>query len=224
MSGAASSYLFKNFAVVWLANAVTSSQTTLTLAAGEGAQFPQPTGGKFFIAVLEDGRSGAREVVRVTARSGDTLTLLRAQESTTAQAFAAYSSFSARLTAGALTDLFAPKPVGLVIPFNGKVNNERVRFRLPYGTIFTAGAAGSYATASAPATAITTYSVRRQPTAGGDLTTIATAVWAIGATEGVLTLATTVEAAQGDWIDAVGPTTADLTLAVISLTLAGYRP
>lgn len=216
-------YLFSNFAVVWLTTVVTAGQTEIVLESGEGGLFPQPSGGTYFMAVLEDGRTGAREIVRVTGRSGDTLTVVRAQEDTTAQEFPAYSSISARLTAGALTALFAPKPIGIVATFIGNVASERVRFRLPYNTRFTADAAGCYGSAKAAATASTTYTIYRQPGGGGPAVEIATVVWGAGQTEAVVTIPDTVDADQGDWIEFVGPALTDTTLSTISITLAGTR-
>lgn len=77
---------FANNASALLAATITSGATTIQVASGFGALFPSPTGGDFFYATLEDD-SGNIEIVKCTARSGDNLTVVRAQDGTTAQAF-----------------------------------------------------------------------------------------------------------------------------------------
>ena len=98
-------FLFENFATVWLTTVVGASDTSIELGSGEGALFPLPGVGEKFAIVLEDNRIGAREVAYCIGRSGDTLTVQRAQEGTTALEFAAYSSLSNRVTAGVLSQL-----------------------------------------------------------------------------------------------------------------------
>jgi hypothetical protein len=89
-----------------LLTAITSGSTSLVLAAGGGAAFPSPTGGDYFLVTVENGSN--REIIKITARSSDTLTTSagnRAQESTTAQSFAAGSTVELRVTAGTLTTM-----------------------------------------------------------------------------------------------------------------------
>ena len=61
--------------------------------AGYGQLFPQPVDpGDFFLVTLENQTGTAREIIRVEGRSGDTFTnIVRAQEGTTAQAWASSS-------------------------------------------------------------------------------------------------------------------------------------
>lgn len=77
---------FTNNASALLAATITAVDTTIQVASGFGALFPAPTGGDFFYATLEDD-SGNIEVVKCTSRTGDNLTVVRAQDGTTAQAF-----------------------------------------------------------------------------------------------------------------------------------------
>jgi len=79
--------LYTNFAESTLASAITSGATSLSVASGDGAKFPSPGSGQIFWAVLEEGTT--REVVKVTARSTDTFTVVRGQQGTTASAFGA---------------------------------------------------------------------------------------------------------------------------------------
>jgi len=95
---------FANNAATTLAAAVTSTATSLAVA--NGSVFPLPAGGSFFLVTLVgynvNGTENAWEIVRVTARSGNTLTVVRAQEGTAAQAWPTATLVEARLTAGSL--------------------------------------------------------------------------------------------------------------------------
>lgn len=77
--------LFSNNAKSTLAAPINTTATSLTLAAGTGALFPNPSGGAYFVLVLTDAATGETfEVLHVTARTGDVCTVTRAQESTIA--------------------------------------------------------------------------------------------------------------------------------------------
>ncbi len=77
-----------NNAISRLSGNITNSATTITLISGDGAKFPSLAAGDFFPLTLVKA-SGDLEIVRATARSGDTITVQRAQEGTAAQAFLA---------------------------------------------------------------------------------------------------------------------------------------
>lgn len=100
--------LFTNNAASGLASAVGAGATAIPLKTGDGAKFPTPGGGDFFLVTLFQ-KSGAdevnHEIVKCTARSGDTLTVVRAQEGTAARAFNVDDPLELRLTAGALAGL-----------------------------------------------------------------------------------------------------------------------
>ena len=79
-----------NFAKATLASGIASGATSLTVGSGEGTKFPQPsTDGAFNITIWnstdypDPSDDTAKEIVRCTARSTDTLTITRAQEGTT---------------------------------------------------------------------------------------------------------------------------------------------
>lgn len=98
--------LFANNAASELASAVTSGAVSLTLKTGDGAKFPSPVGGDFFLVTLYQkvGQDEINhEIVKCTARVGDVLTVVRAQEGTTARAFNVDDPVELRLTAGAMT-------------------------------------------------------------------------------------------------------------------------
>lgn len=97
----ASSLRLSNNGVSKLASPVSSSDTTITVLTGDGAKFPAITAGQFFMATLVKS-TGTFEIVKVTARSGDTLTVTRAQEGTVASAFGGNDWIEHRLTAGSV--------------------------------------------------------------------------------------------------------------------------
>lgn len=82
----ADNVVFTNNASALLAATITAVDTTIQVATGYGALFPSPGATEFFYATLEDS-SGNVEVVKCTSRTGDNLTVVRAQDGTTAQAF-----------------------------------------------------------------------------------------------------------------------------------------
>lgn len=94
--------LYTNNASTTLASGINSSVTSLTVASGKGALFPSPTGSNYFMCTLQSVSGSPIEIVQVTARSTDTFTIVRAQESTTAQSFSAGDIVELRLTAGEL--------------------------------------------------------------------------------------------------------------------------
>jgi hypothetical protein len=84
--------LFANNAVSLLAAPIGASDIMLTVMAGHGAMFPQPTnnGADFFLITLENQAASVREIIRVGARYGDTFTnLTRGREGTPALAWSA---------------------------------------------------------------------------------------------------------------------------------------
>jgi len=94
--------LFSNDAETVLLAGVAAIDTTLYLVTGTGAKFQSPTGGDWELITLEDVNKTKREIVKVTARSLDQLTVVRGQEGTTAETFSAGDIVDARLTAGSL--------------------------------------------------------------------------------------------------------------------------
>ena len=94
-------YLFANFASTIITSAIAADTTAIPLSLGDGDLFPNPGPATAFQAVLT-GIDGAAEVVTGTGRSGDVITVTRAQEGTAALAFATGSRFELRLTAEVL--------------------------------------------------------------------------------------------------------------------------
>ena len=111
--------LFTNNAATGLVSPISSSATTLTVNGGSGTLFPNPTGGNYFMITLISSGSGNMEIVQCTARSGDTFTIVRAQEGTTAQSFAIGDSVQLRITAGSLQAFSNPTLVNSVAAGTG---------------------------------------------------------------------------------------------------------
>lgn len=94
--------LFANNAQSTLAGAISDSALTANLAPGTGVFFPAPTlGAEYFVGTFTDAATGLlNEVVWVTQVVGDTITMLRAQEGTTALAWDPNDLFAELWTAG----------------------------------------------------------------------------------------------------------------------------
>lgn len=93
--------LFTNNAASTLASGITDSATSLTVS--NGALYPSPTGGDYFMLTLTQATSETTwEVVKVTARAADVMTVVRAQEGTTAAAWALGDKAELRVTAESL--------------------------------------------------------------------------------------------------------------------------
>lgn len=98
--------LFSNNAVTSLASYISSTSTTMTLATGTGTLFPEieeDSGDYFYVTVLDT--SGSFEIVKVTARTADLCTIVRAQDNTQALDFPQGSVVEQRVTAASLNDI-----------------------------------------------------------------------------------------------------------------------
>jgi hypothetical protein len=92
-----------NNAFATLAAGINSSVTSITVTSGQGARFPTLSAGDYFYATLID-TSNNLEIVKCTARSTDVLTVVRAQESTTARAYSTGDRIEIRITAQTFVD------------------------------------------------------------------------------------------------------------------------
>lgn len=94
-------FLFANNASSTLAGPISNSATVVNLASGQGALFPNPSAGQQFALTFNDAATGLlTEVVYCTARTGDALTISRAQEGTVAQSWLAGDLAANLVTAG----------------------------------------------------------------------------------------------------------------------------
>jgi len=94
----------KNNAATTLTSAVSASDTTLFVA--DGAVFPEPTGSDYFYVTIVSALN-TNEIVRVTARTGNQLTVERGAENTNAISFTAGARVELRLTAQTLMDVLS---------------------------------------------------------------------------------------------------------------------
>ena len=91
--------LFTNNAATTLASSILVGATSLTVSSGTGALFPTLAGGAYFYCTLSNTANTTIEIIKVTARSTDTFTIVRAQDNTSASAFTAGDKVELRLTA-----------------------------------------------------------------------------------------------------------------------------
>lgn len=93
----------KNNVTGFLATSINASDTGIALQAGNGANFPSLGASDYFYATLVS-TAGTYEIVKVTARATDSLTVVRAQEGTSATGFASGSRLEMRVTAQTVID------------------------------------------------------------------------------------------------------------------------
>lgn len=144
-----------------LASSITSGSTSIVLHAGDGALFPTPGNGYWL--TIESGSLAsptAREIVRVSARSSDTLTVSRGRQGTTASAFAAGSRVSFRVTKTALESFAVTNMPELIRTSSAvaEVGQSHLKYKPWYYLPFGAGSTtvdtlGSWTTAGGTATA-----------------------------------------------------------------------
>lgn len=125
--------LFTNNAIALLDTSIGPADTVIQVQPGLGALYPLPTKeSEFFLVTLEDATAPmAREIVRISSRSGDVLTVAtggRGYEGTPAMAWPASNTIvDHRITAETLRCLqdrnqFASPTQGLAIPINTSAN------------------------------------------------------------------------------------------------------
>lgn len=95
-------YVVKNNAYATLAGALAAGDTAISVQTGKGALFAV-TAPDYTYATLEDA-SGNNEVVKITARAGDVLTVVRGQDGTTARTWNVGDIIECRPCAAAFAD------------------------------------------------------------------------------------------------------------------------
>ena len=96
---------FTNNARTLLSTSSVSTSAT-SISVDDGSVFPSLSGSSYFYATLQRASdSTAREIVKVTARSSNDLTIVRAQENTSALTFAADDIIELRVVAKAFEDI-----------------------------------------------------------------------------------------------------------------------
>ena len=94
--------VFSNNAKTTLASNISTSATSITVL--DGSVFPVLSGSDYTYVTFENLNSTV-EIVKVTALSGNTLTVVRAQDNTSASAFTAGDKCELRLTAAGLNEV-----------------------------------------------------------------------------------------------------------------------
>jgi len=102
----------KNNVSTTLAAAISASDVGMTVATGTGAQFPTLGASDYFYATLETSQ-GTQEIVKVTARSGDNMTIVRAQDGSTANSFGIGARVSMQINVATITT-YDPAGTGAV--------------------------------------------------------------------------------------------------------------
>ena len=150
--------LAANNAQTVLAAGISSSATSLTVNTGTGSLFPSPVSGtSFFKLTLVDAATGLiTEIVHVTARSGDVMTIERAQEGTVARAWSANDIAANMMTAGTLSYVLGnflsrSNPFG-DIKADGTVNTAKINLGIQ-----AFNSSGSTTTVSAPTSGVFFY-------------------------------------------------------------------
>lgn len=102
-------FLFANFTTTLVAGAISSTSLTVTVQTGSGVLFPHPGVNQYFVGMFTSATiPNLREIVWCTNITGDTLTIIRQQENTTALAWNPGDIFSNEVTAGSLNQYVQP--------------------------------------------------------------------------------------------------------------------
>lgn len=91
---------FANYATTELSGSINSTTTSVSVV--DGAVFPSITNPDYFYVTLEEGST--REIVKVTARSGNTLTVVRGQDGTSGSSFTTAAKVELRLAKATIED------------------------------------------------------------------------------------------------------------------------
>ncbi len=128
------------YSLVATAPSPASSGTSLVVTAGQGALFPTPPFNATVWATNANPLTTNAEIVRVTGISTDTLTIVRAQESTSARSIVIGDQIAATMTVKTFTDIES-SPV-----FTGIVTAPSIN--LGYQAVATAGSTTTLTNAS----------------------------------------------------------------------------
>ena len=138
MAEAADKLLFANNRTAHLAVALNIGDPALVLAAGEGADWPSPVLGEYFVLTIQNLLTGALEICHGTAREGDTISIVRGQEGTAEQAFTIDTTIvQMRVTKGILEKLiqqtFTSNDAGGYLQVQDDGTVEAVEVEIPTG-------------------------------------------------------------------------------------------
>ena len=145
--------LYTNNATATLAAGILSSDVNITLNTGQGSLFPSLSAGNYFYGTLTDAATGTViEIVKVTARTSDSLVVARGQQGTTAQAFNANDKFELRVTAGGMSEFAIPADITSAFTGSNVSLSGNGYQKLPSGLIIQWGQASTNASGLATIT------------------------------------------------------------------------
>lgn len=165
-------HLYSNNAAGTLAAGITSTATSLTLNAGQAAAFPSPTSPDDFYATITDAATQSLiEIVLVTQVAGNSFTITRAQDGTTARSWNAGDIVSQRVVAAELRQWQGVVPIGGIIMWSGSVASIPENWALCNGASstpnlenqFVVGAGGTYAPGATGGATSVTLSIAQLP-------------------------------------------------------------
>ncbi len=113
----------KNNAYSALAAGISNIDTSLTVTTGQGDRFPAVSSPAYFKITLQDASNNI-EIVKVTNRTGgsDSMTIVRAQEGTTARSWSLGDAVELRVTAGILAPLELLDEAATIADFRTAIN------------------------------------------------------------------------------------------------------
>ena len=120
--------ILKNNASSTLATAITASDTAIVVA--DGSQFPALSAGEYFYATLVS-PAGTTEIIKVTARVSNSLTVVRAQDGSSANSFQVGALVDMRVNAASVDDLVRAPAVNT---FTGDGATTVFTLSVPAGT------------------------------------------------------------------------------------------
>lgn len=136
-------YQFANNAAATLASSISDSATSITVATGKGALFPTPSGAAVFQATIVRASDSAVEIVTVAARSGDVMTVTRAQEGTAGLTCVAGDKFELRLTKAVMESLATDTEKQATLVSGTNIKSVNGTTLLGSGDLEVAGLAGN---------------------------------------------------------------------------------
>jgi len=157
--------LYTNNATTSLSSGISSSATSIVV--GSVANLPSLSGGEYYFATLANVTNTKIEIVKITAASGTTLTVVRAQDNTAAVTFDSGDNLQLRVTAATLDSATRTDVAITGGSIDGSVIDSNT-IGADALNVTGNGTTGQYLGSDADGT-MTWTSISADPTMGGDL-------------------------------------------------------